>query len=258
MGGSKGVLRLFAADTQEERSAIAIGHGIFGLDYSPDGTAIAVGGGGFDPERGGNTGYLAIHEAETGAVRTIYEAEQSIASVVFSPDGRTLVAGEPGALTAIHLDSKERHVLFSESPKTAFLAGCLVTLDGDELRLVGVDGEIRASGPRANATFRIVGARSGQVVAIDTFKPSVRVIRSDGKMIGEFSITIPTPAVALSTDGRLLALARDDKIRLIDTDTRKGLTKKTESTAYALDFSPDGRSLAWGDYAEALHLIDLG
>jgi WD40 repeat protein len=258
MGGSKGVLRLLAADTREEQSAVAVKLGIFSLDYSPDGTAIAVGGGGYDSETDSFTGYLAIHDADTGAVRTTFEAEKSIKSVVFSPDGGMLAAGEPGALTVIRLDSKEQRVLFSESDKTAFMAdGSLVTLDSGEVRLVGGDGEIRAALPCENATFRIVGSRDGNFLAIDTFKPAVRVMSGEGEIIGEFSITIPTPAVALSPDGRLLALAHASKIRIIDTSTRKALTKKTESPAYALDFSPDGRSLAWGDSAEALHVIDL-
>jgi len=146
MGGSSGVLRLFAAEKQVEKSAVHIQRGIFSLDYSPDGAAIAVGGGGFDTKINGHTGYLAIHDAATGAVRATCEAEESIACVAFSPDGRTLVAGASSGLTAIDLESNQRRDMFSESARTAFLeGGHLVTLDSGEVRLVGIDGkEVRS------------------------------------------------------------------------------------------------------------------
>jgi WD40 repeat protein len=76
-----------------------------------------------------------------------------------------------------------------------------------------------------------------------------------GRMIGG---TYSIPAIAFTVDGKSLALANGDIIRLRDvTNQRFVSTLRGDNSFYSLSLSADGRTAAAGDTAGALFIWEL-
>ena len=265
--------------------------GINDLQFSPDGTQLAV---------GNNIG-IWLYDVKTGKEINMFRG--LCLSLSFSPDGRFIASGSgPGLqLWEIATGKKTSHkerlysapaLHFSEDSKTVF---SLHNWKDTIAKLDIETGERNVKKIKEMATLR-TGASLAYALTANTFA----VGRQDGKIdlgntrTGEKLATLsghtsgirerlplaadeklPPPgevrvrfidgtvnsvlALAFSPDGTKLASGSKDKtVRLWDTDTNEELMTLQKHTGWtnALAFSPDGKMLASGSTDKTVQLWD--
>jgi WD40 repeat protein len=190
---------------------------------SPDGRTLAAGG----------NNWLQVLDAETG--RTRYRAGPSFVSgLAFSPDGKRLAsygADKQVRIMAVETGQPLHAFAVEPVPRSAGLLIAYLAFLPDGKHLLLTEG------------------RKSPVQLFDTEKGTrVRTYGDEGK---------PVYAVALSPDGRTLAVAQDaEAVRLWDVAAGKprGVIQTPSRFGYALAFSPDGKILATG--TSGVHLWD--
>jgi WD40 repeat protein len=198
--------------------------------FAPDGSFLATGG----EER-----VIRFWDPGTGALkRTLAEHAGPVFSLAFSPDGSTLASGS-----------------------------------GED----GKSGEIRLWDARTGDLRRTLRGHTNEVWTV-TFTPDGRLLASAGtdylvklwdpaagKLLRTFVESSPVPSIALSPDGRLLAVstmlidAEQQKLtggEVILRSTRTGKIVRTlqgqPGFIGSVRFSPDGRALASGSGYEGM------
>jgi WD40 repeat protein/serine/threonine protein kinase len=233
--------------------------------FSPDGTRIALAG--FD-------GTLRLLHAATGReMLTIFAHPSLVADAAFSHDGNKLASASYDHTvrvwdaTPLDHDPQAPHCVTLTGHKQ-MVSGVAFSPDGRWLASSSWDGtvklwETRASGTPGEYTPRYTLCGHGANVIGVAFSPDSRTLASGSsdKTVKLWDLQAPVgdsltelhtircaervTSLALSPDGRLLAVGQTNGIALYDPATRKEVPpfKRTPAAVPAVTFSPDGRRL---------------
>jgi WD40 repeat protein len=202
--------------------------------FSPDGQLIAVG-----LERKGIR--LLDSDELTPAGAPLRQTGGEVRSLAFSPDGRTLAAGTSGGKVTVW-----------DVASRTLRRGPLQVSPGEDIGVsLSADGRVLAAS----------GSDGVQLWEVAT-----------GASLGNVGVG-PVPAVAFSPTAPLIALVREGgfltdarfKNAEIWNATRRSLVRELEPEpgerpyflGLAVDFSPDGRTLASGGVGAPVHLWDV-
>jgi RNA polymerase sigma factor (sigma-70 family) len=236
-------------------------HEVCAARFSPDGKTLAT---------GGIDGPIHLWDVGTGQeVRQLVGHPSFVEKLIFTKDGKTLISasydktvrvwdvarGKQVRLLGRHLDLVYGLSL-SPDEKTVASSGQdnLVRLwdvkSGKAIRVAeGHEHAVTSVRFSRDAKTLISGARDGTVRVWEL--PSGQEVRRWGEGRAE-------TCLALSPDGRILALGEGQSVRLRDLDSDKDLrVLKALGNIVSLRFSPDGKLLAVGAAEKAIYLWDL-
>jgi WD40 repeat protein len=196
------------------------------LAFSPDGKAVAVGGG---PEYGWRRGqqnepFLILLDPTAGQkLREASVGRDSVASLGFSKDGRVMAAGLGGTIRV--LDAVSFKARSASNGHESWISSVTVSENGKLAATAGGDGAIILWDlPSGTEQHRLKGH------------------------LGE------ARAVQFVAGGKLLASASNDQtVRLWHQATgveALRLEGSPEGTMYSLAVAPDGKTIAAGDYSD--------
>ena len=242
--------------------------------FSPDGTQLAVA---TADDRGKSAGSVTLWDVETRRqIGTLAGHERGALAVAFSPDGTTIATA--GALGTIRVwdaatrslrhsltHSRCQSVAFSPDGRllaSAHEAGDVVLWDVLLGRQVG-----QLKGHR-DLRCAVVFSPDGRSLATTSLDRTVKLwglatARQTARATLKRDLT-PVKAVAYSPDGRTLAVGdgptdAPGTVALWDLTTRKLKAKfeDHERSIVAVEFSPDGMSLASGSCDGAIRIWDV-
>jgi WD40 repeat protein len=185
-----------------------------GISYSPDGRRLAV---------GSQSGVVTIFEVASGRVLRRIRLGAPAPIVAFSPDGSTLAVGT------------DNHVVILDASTGATR---LKATDGYTFNdfAFTADGSVLYFANDTNDT---------EVVRWDLRTDRKRVVQLPTSASGRVGSELGAGVVALSPDGRRIAVGGYPGVALLDTATGRVLATADENrTVYWVAFSPDGSQLA--------------
>jgi WD40 repeat protein len=266
--GADGLVRLWEAATGRELQRLAGHQGkVAAVAFSPDGKVVASGG--YD-------GTLRLWDPATGQeTRRLDGPKGRVTALAFSPDGKwlasggtvqerisdarknLLITGQADAITlwdlagegkARRLSGRGSSILFSPDGRTVAGGGLVADSGqaGDGTTIDGLD-LICLIDAVSGETLRQIKWR-GRAVA---FSPDGKALASGGGSLvhlSGFGVVGPNGVNARNTDYR---------VRLWDAKSAKEILRFPQKDATALAFSPDGKTLAVGDYAGTVTLWDI-
>ncbi|MBA3321478.1 MAG: caspase family protein [Pyrinomonadaceae bacterium] len=256
-GGWDKAIRMWDAATHREIRQMASHSALLGsLAFSPDGKTLAAVSHG-----------LKLWDLTTGyLLRTLEGAASPIA---FSPDGKLLASGGSDGLMLWDTASGKKLGTFKKGLPDIFRltfspTGKLLALDGGEDQVILWDVTARrVSRTFTNATSVSSSAFSadGKVIACkgNDGRTNIWNVATGVKVATINNQEVSAAAVALNSNGKLLAFAVDG-IALYDITTgRKIRTLKEDNTSYytAIAFSPDDKTLAIGSEDGTVKLWSL-
>ncbi len=186
------------------------------------------------------------------------------AKVSYSPDGSKLAfAGRCGIVLA---DAVTGELLKSFPNDHGEPADLSFSEDGKNLIYVSVNGYSAwnlQTGKQVYSIKRVDDyqhsvALSPTLLAITSWTDPIRFLDPlSGKRLYEFPSGGGSNVIALSRDGRVLALDNYNKISLLDSTSGAELTSMNFRLPYTIAFSPDGKYLGARSYYENVHLWDV-
>jgi WD40 repeat protein len=257
-----GELTIWDVQSRQELRAIAprAFRGIFALDASPNGRAIAAGGGYATIQRTFGGHVAGVWDAVTEEELFLVRHHLDVLAVAFSPDGGHMVsAGWSGSAKIV---DREGHVIrvLKEEKKGFSIVDVEFSSDG---RLVAT-AALSWGGERQHVTIwdwekhtvvrKIKGAslvefdpRGSRIVTVLAGRAEIRDVESGRRAAVLAAPAVDFSALAFSSDGSLVATGHDDgTVRLFNADTGSQQLA-LPGNACAVDdvaFSPDGTKLA--------------
>ncbi len=254
-GGLDGVITLWVSDDRREESAFAYGHSgeVTSLAFSPRGTTLASGG------KDTTVRLWNVEGFEEFAV--LHGHRFPVSCVAFSPDGHTLASsGHDGTLRFWDIaNRREKAVVNGHTVKVGKSREETQVIDGETIsRRVAVPGETEELGVSINclayspdgktlATGDHAMWQTGGVSLRHAATGQERVNFKPLHFVGSEPQLPDINAMAYSPDGKLLASAGYNSIRLSDAATGKELAVLKTGIPGAIPdvaFSPDGQTLA--------------
>jgi WD40 repeat protein len=190
---------------------------------------------------------VQLWDATTGEPQqTLIMAQGPPSQVATAANGRVLAAGSSNVVQVWNLETAETIQTINLSDRGQVRALAL-SPDGDRLAI--------------DQTNRLVliNVQTGQTIASVSYSGWLPALRR-----GWNQLSWPSGCVAFSADGKRLALRVGREIWLIRGTNGRGVRKikletddRGKGVPRALAFSPDGRTLAMGDYRGNLHFWQL-
>jgi WD40 repeat protein len=244
--------------------------------FSPDGKALALL---TSPWRTGKARITLWDPATGKQLRDLGSHPTPSAGLVFAPDGKTLVslltdevrwwdleAGK--ALPRLH-DKPATAAVFAPDGRTLALAVSKAIYLFDVVRrerlreLPGSSGRNNFDDAQHGLGMSLGFSADGKVLAAADGTGIRRWDVASGRELNVAEATEPARAVAVSADGRLVAVRGDEQLYLWDADAGKvrfrlsarAVRGQERSALYSLALSPDGKLLAvgWFDGRVILH-----
>ncbi len=199
--------------------------GTSGLAFAPDGRTLAITQG----------GKIRLIDPATGREFPALECSRIIeGSLAFSADGRKLIAASAPDLCVWDVSTgREVDTLGTSS---GVIAGLAISADGRSIAAAcdGL-GYCRPVGPFGLGGVAC-GTRGGRIMLWETsIEDEPRTVITRGRLF----------AVAFAPDGRTLASAESEGVRIRDANEGQG-GKILDFPACSLAYAPDGRTLAIG------------
>ncbi|PRP95538.1 WD domain, G-beta repeat [Enhygromyxa salina] len=226
------------------------------LALSPEGELIATGG----ADR-----IARVWSIETGElVATIEAHEDALTSLAFTPDGAALVAGDRSGQLRIHPLALGAEASLPLRGASLGASGVAATVHHDDSAL-----ELRWSGGQTSARWPLERPVTKALVSVDGSRLALLYAEGDLALVsgatgpaGEAIATVPARVLdlALSSDGKLLAVAGEDRrVSLIDTNGQPIATLSGhDAPVDRLALSPDGTRLVSADRSKVLRVWDPG
>jgi RNA polymerase sigma factor (sigma-70 family) len=270
--GGTAVRVLDLATGKDRGPAASHGGGVYAAAVTPDGRTVFTAGG---------DNVIFAWDAATGKeVRRLLGSERWVAALALSPDGRLLYSGGADGKLRVWqtADGKERPPLAGDGNASA---PRMLALSADGKLLVTTragkgPGLIDAASGQAVRPLAWLEGRSCRgagfaadgrtLVAWDEDQEFHIFDVATGKSRGRFPFAGDEDkrlsyAAAVSPDGGLIAFGSQGRFLVVrEVETGKEVCRfdRLPDGVSALAFSPDGRSLAWGGWADpTVHLIEL-
>jgi WD40 repeat protein len=239
--------------------------GTYDMQWSPDGTRLAV---------GENDGDISIWDAETGARKRAIDAFSNVSGLAWLPDGRRVIACSSNEVAIWDVDTGERLAGTEGHSRTV---NSLAWFSDGKTLAAGFDANIwnvvtgrleRSMGePNPGGAFdslqNVMLSPDETLLAYSywhSWQRSYVVIRDvlSGDQVRRLNTSEAkqTPELAWSPDGSTIAASANDTIILFDVETgaRKGTLRGHNSSMLSLAYSPDGKTLASASYDKTVML----
>jgi eukaryotic-like serine/threonine-protein kinase len=240
--------------------------GVFPVAFSPDGKTVVAGG--------ADGKVLFWDVASAAPIRTPLEHQGIVTAVTFSPDGRVLLTAGSGVVRLWEVESGQPVVEPLRGPM--IVTSVPFSPDGQSILISGPEQtarlwslpagrQVRVPLPQARAVYRLQFSRDGRSILVNIAEGTKAEVRlwdtAAGKPIGPaLAHRIPYQSVALSPDGRTIAMATDSAadnpgFRLWDAVTGKPIGELIPFSGFsapAVAFSRDGKTLLIGGFDSAL------
>ncbi|MBN9688707.1 MAG: WD40 repeat domain-containing protein [Verrucomicrobia bacterium] len=268
------------AATGRESTSVSCGkERALALSFQPNGPLLAVGTG-IPGERGGVRLLDWRRQAWLGSLSTNRDV---VTSVAFSPDGQSLATTSADGSATLHRIESNGAKLTAAFPligHSAAVQAVAFSPDGGILVTASMDRSLKVWSAADGRLLRSFGQHTDAVLAL-AFRPVVpdradaspycasggddRTVRVWQPSIGRMVRIVrqhdgPVLALAYTPDGRFLfSSGQEGFIRCIDADSDEvlGQWRASADWIYSLSVSPDGRTLAAGNWAGAVGLWEL-